>query len=50
MLEQAYSGAVHDTLRVLEDNGFPDLNRAYEGSAREDFMGRLATDYEWPDD
>ena len=50
MLEQAYSGAVHDTLRVLEDKGFPNLAQAYEGSPREDFMGRLITDYEWPND
>lgn len=50
MLEQAYSGAVHDALKVLEDEGFPHLGQSYEGSAREDFMGRLSTDYEWPDD
>lgn len=50
MLEQAYSGAMHDALRVLEDEGVPDFDQSYEGSAREDFMGRLVADYEWPDD
>lgn len=48
MLRTAYSGAVHDTLRVLEDHEFPALDQAYEGSPFQDFMGRLESHYDWP--
>lgn len=50
MLSTAYSGAMHDALRVLEDHDFPHLDQAYEGSAYQDFIGRLVTDYAWPID
>lgn len=48
MLELAYEGAVHDTLRVLHDREVSPFDDGYEGSPFNDFMGRLMTDWEWP--
>lgn len=48
MLELAYEGAVHDTLRVLHDREVSPFDDAYEGTPFHDFMGRLSTDWEWP--
>lgn len=48
MLELAYAGGMHDTLRVLNDHEVPPFDDAYEGTPAQDFMGRLTTDWEWP--
>ena len=48
MLELSYEGAIHDTLRILNDHEVPPFDDAYEGTPFNDFMGRLKTDWEWP--
>lgn len=49
MLELSYEGGIHDVLRVLHDEEVAPFDDAYEGTPAHDFMGRLVTDWEWPD-
>lgn len=44
MLELAYEGGVHDTLRVLHDHEVPPFDDAHEGTPFQDFMGRIKGD------
>ena len=47
MLEERFTGGVHETLRVLHDAELPPFDDAYEGTPYHDFVGRL-DDWEWP--
>lgn len=49
MLGDAYAGAIHDALRVMNDNHAPPFEESYEGTPYQDFAGRLSGDWEWPD-
>ena len=49
MLSDAYCGAVHDALRVLNDNQVPPFDQSYEGTPYQDFVGRLSGEWAWPD-
>jgi hypothetical protein len=49
MLSDAYWGAVHDALRVLNDNQVPPFDQSYEGTPYQDFVGRLSGEWAWPD-
>lgn len=48
MPELSYEGGIHDTFRVLNDHEVPPFDDAYEGTPFHDFLGRLKTDWEWP--
>ena len=48
MLSDAYWGAVHDALRVLNDHQVPPFDQSYEGTPYQDFVGRLSGDWAWP--
>ncbi|HKO47084.1 MAG TPA: DUF6547 family protein [Polyangiaceae bacterium] len=49
MLEQATSGGVFETLKALELFGIEPFVDGYEGSPFHDFVGRMAKDWDWPD-
>ncbi len=45
---QAYESAIHDTLRVLNNNEVSPFDDACERATFHGFMGRLKTDWAWP--
>ncbi|QQR87979.1 MAG: hypothetical protein IPJ76_07130 [Flavobacteriales bacterium] len=48
MLADEFVGGVFETLKALETFGIDPFNEGYEGSAYNDFIGRL-DDWEWPE-
>lgn len=50
MLAEAFEGGVFETLKALEAHGVPPFEEGYEGSPSDDFMGRLAGNWRWPED
>jgi len=50
MLEDAFSGGVFESLKVLEQFEVEPFVDGYEGSPYHDFLGRLHdSDWEWPE-
>jgi hypothetical protein len=50
MLAQEFVGGVFATLKALETYGVAPFEDGYEGSSFNDFIGRLAGDWDWPED
>lgn len=50
MLTHAFEGGVFETLKALETFGVAPFEDGYEGSPFNDFMGRLAGSWDWPED
>ena len=48
MLARAFEGGVFETLKALEEFEIAPFEGGYEGSAYNDFIGRL-DDWEWPE-
>lgn len=49
MLAQEFMSGVFETLKTLESYGVAPFENGYEGSPFHDFIGRLAGDWEWPE-
>jgi len=49
MLAEAFEGGVFETLKALDTCGVPPFEDGYEGSAFNDFIGRLGGDWHWPE-
>lgn len=50
MLARAFEGGVFETLKMLESHSVAPFEDGYEGGPYHDFVGRLAGDWDWPDD
>lgn len=49
MLAESFVSGVHEALVVLHDELVPPFDDPYEGTPFHDFMGRMVTDWPWPD-
>ncbi|MCC6669568.1 MAG: hypothetical protein IT458_00790 [Planctomycetes bacterium] len=50
MLAEAFEGGVFETLKLLESHGIAPFEDGYEGGPFQDFVGRLAGTWDWPED
>ena len=49
MLEEQVEVGIFEALKVLEEFEVAPFEEGYEGSPYNDFIGRLAGDWEWPE-
>jgi hypothetical protein len=49
MLEDQVEVGMFETLKALEELRIPPFEEGYEGSPCNDFIGRLAGDWDWPE-
>lgn len=50
MLTESFEGGVFETLKALEEFEIEPFLDGYEGSPYHDFVGRVHTDWTWPDE
>lgn len=49
LLSEAVVMGAFEALKALEERGVAPFESGYEGSSYHDFIGRLGTDWEWPE-
>jgi hypothetical protein len=50
MLAHQVEVGMFEALKALEEHGVPPFEDGYEGSPFHDFVGRMAGDWDWPED